>query len=708
MAIQLGSGDKLVLLAQGLDQLDIGLTVFDRDLVMVVANRRFQEMLNFPDALCQPGTTMQDALRHNAAQGEYGPGDMEEQVRQRLELSRKFLAHCFERVRPDGSIIEVSGHPLPSGGMVTTYTDVTIPRQREKALRELSAELELRVEARTAELRHREAELARKAALLESVISNVNQGISYISSDLVIEMCNQKFGELLQLPPELCHPGVSFEELAHFNARRGEYGPGDVHELAQVRIDMARKFLPHRFERTRPADGVTLEIMGMPTPDGGMVSTYLDISERKAHEKALRLEREHLSNILKGTNAGSWEVNLQTGQVQVNDRWAELTGHTLEELSPFTLATLPSLFHPEDLVKAQGILVQHLKDKAPYYRFEHRLRHKDGHWVWVAAHGQVSSRTPDGRAEWMAGTHMDIAERKEAEQRVQELNETLEERVAERSAQLNAAMQTLHQSQEALARNAAKATLGTLVASVTHELATPLGNSLITASTCTDLAKRMQTNMQEGQLKRSDLVTFLQEIREGGDLIERNLHRAVELVKNFKQVAADQASEQRRHFDLVSVVAEVLDTLSPSLKRFAHRVQVDISTDIVLDSFPGALGQVLINLVNNAYMHAFEGRTDGRVYIAANLEGQCVSLSVSDNGIGMSQTLLAQLFQPFFSTKIGRGGTGLGMTIVENLVKKTLGGSLAVESTQGAGTTFRIRLPLVAPSDENIGFDAQI
>ena len=708
MAIELGSGDKLVLLAQGLDQLDIGLTVFDRDLVMVVANRRFQEMLNFPDALCQPGTTMVDALRYNAAQGEYGPGDVDDQVRQRLELSRQFLPHRFERLRPDGTIIEVCGHPLPSGGMVTTYTDVTIQRQREKALRELSAELELRVEARTAELRHREAELARKAALLESVISNVNQGISYVNADLVIELCNQKFGELLQLPPELCRPGIGFEKLAYFNAQRGEYGPGDAQALAQVRIDIAKKFLPHRFERTRPGDGVTLEIMGMPTPDGGMVSTYLDISERKANEKALRLERERLSNILKGTNAGSWEVNLQTGEVQVNARWAELTGHTLEELSPFTLATLPSLFHPEDVAKAETALVQHLKEQTPYYRFEHRLRHKDGHWVWVAAHGQVSSRTSDGRAEWMAGTHMDIAERKEAEQRIQELNETLEERVAERSAQLNAAMQTLHQSQEALARNAAKATLGTLVASVTHELATPLGNSLITASTCTDLAKRMQTNMQGGQLKRSDLVSFLQEIREGGDLIERNLHRAVDLVKNFKQVAADQASEQRRHFDLVSVVAEVLDTLSPSLKRFAHRVQVDISKDIVLDSYPGAMGQVLINLINNAYMHAFEGRLDGCVGIAAQVEGACVKLSVSDNGIGMSKALLAQLFQPFFSTKIGRGGTGLGMTIVENLVKKILGGSLAVESTQGVGTTFRIRIPLVAPSDEDIGVDAQI
>ncbi|QTN26665.1 PAS-domain containing protein [Rhodoferax sp. AJA081-3] len=577
MAIELGSGDKLVLLAQGLDQLDVGLTVFDRDLVLVAANTRFQQLLNFPDALCSPGATMADALRHNATQGEYGPGDVDDLVRPRLELARQFLPHRFERVRPDGSIIEVCGHPLPSGGMVTTYTDVTIPRQREQALRELKSELEQRVEERTAELRHREAELARKAALLESVISNVNQGISYINADLVIEMCNAKFGELLELPAELCQPGVPFENLAYFNARRGEYGPGDVEELARVRIEIAKKFLPHRFERTRPSDGKTLEIMGMPTPDGGMVSTYQDITERKA-----------------------------------------------------------------------------------------------------------------------------------AEQRIQELNETLEERVAERSAQLNAAMQTLHQSQEALARSAAKATLGTLVASVTHELATPLGNSLITASTCTDLTRRLQAQVEGGQLKRSDLTTFLTEVLEGGALIERNLHRAVALVQNFKQVAADQASEQRRSFGLADVVKEVLDTLSPSLKRHSHRVQVDVPEGIVVDSYPGALGQVLINLINNAYLHAFEGRTNGTVRIAAQAQHGMVELLVSDDGIGMSQELLSQFFQPFFSTKIGRGGTGLGMTIVENLVKKTLGGTLAVQSSPGQGSSFTIRIPLRAPQDDEMVFDAHI
>ena len=130
MVIDLGLGDRMALLARGLDQLDIGFTVFDQDLVMVAANRRFQQLLNFPDALCQAGTTLEAALRHNAAMGEYGAGDVERQVSDRLSLAQQFLPHRFERVRPDGTIIEVCGTPLEQGGMVTTYTDVTVPRQR--------------------------------------------------------------------------------------------------------------------------------------------------------------------------------------------------------------------------------------------------------------------------------------------------------------------------------------------------------------------------------------------------------------------------------------------------------------------------------------------------------------------------------------------------------------------------------------------------
>ena len=146
---------------------------------------------------------------------------------------------------------------------------------------------------------------------------------------------------------------------------------------------------------------------------------------------------------------------------------------------------------------------------------------------------------------------------------------------------------------------------------------------------------------------------------------------------------------------------EVLDTLQPSLKRYAHTVDLDVAEGLVLDSYPGALGQVLINLINNAYLHAFEGRSDGRVRIHAVSHGDGVNIRLSDNGWGMDAAHLEQLFQPFFSTKIGRGGTGLGTTIVENLVTRVLGGTLRVESTVGEGTTYHMHLPLRAPDNRS-------
>lgn len=258
----------------------------------------------------------------------------------------------------------------------------------------------------------------------------------------------------------------------------------------------------------------------------------------------------------------------------------------------------------------------------------------------------------------------------------------------------------LHRSQEALARSETKAALSTVIASVSHELSTPLGNSLMTASTLVDQSRDFRRAFDSDQLKRSELSAFVENVCEGNDLMLRNLQRAVALLKNFRQVANDQASEQRRRFDLAQVVQEVVDTLAPSLKRQPHTLVIDIPAGITMDSLPGPLGQVIINVVNNAYLHAFEGRSDGVLTIRATQGGGRAHLVFTDNGVGMSPQTQSRLFQPFFSTKTGEGGTGLGMTIVADLIRKALGGTLEVYSTVGGGTTLRVDLPLVAPPNE--------
>ncbi len=277
--------------------------------------------------------------------------------------------------------------------------------------------------------------------------------------------------------------------------------------------------------------------------------------------------------------------------------------------------------------------------------------------------------------------------------------DNVENKVTERTAELETALLHLQESHEQLARSEARATMSTLVASASHELKTPIGNGVMAASTMVHEANEFAHKVEANTLKRSELTQFVARMQEGARLVLHNLERSGELLNHFRQVAADQASEQQRSFDLAEVVHDIVATLAPSLKRHPHRVVVDITPGIRMDSQPGALGQIVINLINNAYLHAFEQRSNGLLTIHGEADGDRISLSFCDNGCGMPQDVLERVFQPFFSTKIGKGGTGLGMAIVENLARKALGGDLQVTSTPGEGTRIDIQLPRVLRTD---------
>ncbi|MBK6908878.1 MAG: PAS domain-containing protein [Rhodocyclaceae bacterium] len=291
----------------------------------------------------------------------------------------------------------------------------------------------------------------------------------------------------------------------------------------------------------------------------------------------------------------------------------------------------------------------------------------------------------------------DISELYHANHAIQALNDTLELRVKERTEELAQTMIHLNSARKELVQSEAKATLGAMVASITHEMGTPLGNSLMTASTLRDQVNDFRQCVNAGQLRRSELEATLQGLTTGIELIERNLERASGLLKSFKQGAADQFTEQRREFDLAETVSEILTLVRPTLKKAAHQLNVDIPPGLVFDSYPGPLGQVFINLINNAWLHAFEGMNAGVLSISATPLADSpdqVRITIADNGIGMSEEVQAKMFEPFFSTKIGKGGTGLGMSIVEGIVRKTLGGTLQVDSAPGKGTRYTLTVPL--------------
>lgn len=261
------------------------------------------------------------------------------------------------------------------------------------------------------------------------------------------------------------------------------------------------------------------------------------------------------------------------------------------------------------------------------------------------------------------------------------------------------AYRRLQLAQAQLVEREKLASLGALVAGVAHELNTPIGNSLLVASTLQDSSRRFAERARGEALRRSELERFCISAEESSSLLVRGLGRAAQLVASFKQLAVDQTSDQRRSFDLAKVCEEVALTLDNRLRREEHRLELQIPPGLQFDSFPGPLEQVLSNLVLNAVLHGFEGRSGGRMRLQAEaLGGDWVRLVFSDDGRGIPAELLPRIFDPFFTTKMGKGGSGLGLHICYTIVSSLLGGQISVSSVAGQGTRFELLLPRVAPN----------
>lgn len=331
-------------------------------------------------------------------------------------------------------------------------------------------------------------------------------------------------------------------------------------------------------------------------------------------------------------------------------------------------------------------------------------------WMWRGDDSKVLVQF-SGHAFSLAGERFgimacaDITDKRRIENEIRELNANLEQRVTERTEELQRAneelattLETLHRAQEDLVRSEKLAALGELVAGIAHELNTPIGNSLMVASTLADQTRALATSYEHHGLKRSELERFIGDADKASDILTRNLQRAADMVTSFKQVAVDQTSSQRRKFSLAEVVSEIMLTLWPTLKKTSFIVQQEIPHELTMDSYPGPLGQVVANLVNNALLHGFEGRHTGTVSIMAETSGDgWLELTVKDDGIGIPRAALNRIFDPFYTTKLGAGGSGLGLNITHNIVTGILGGRIRVNSEPGKGSAFILSLPMEAP-----------
>ncbi|NWH08696.1 MAG: sensor histidine kinase [Alphaproteobacteria bacterium] len=262
------------------------------------------------------------------------------------------------------------------------------------------------------------------------------------------------------------------------------------------------------------------------------------------------------------------------------------------------------------------------------------------------------------------------------------------------------------ETEEELMRYERLASLGGLVAGVAHELNTPIGNAVTLASTLSDQAEELAQNISSGNIKRSMIDNFVEEMREGTALMMRGLERAATLIGHFKQIAVDQTSEQRRKFLLGDLVRDIVASMRIQLRSSPIALIDAVADRIELDSYPGPLGQVLINLITNAQVHAFGEGEAGTILITGRAIGPGeIEITVSDNGKGVPLEHQSRIFAPFFTTSLGKGGSGLGLSIVFNLVTNVLGGSIRVDSRLGGGTAMIVRIPIKAPEvkTENLG-----
>lgn len=373
------------------------------------------------------------------------------------------------------------------------------------------------------------------------------------------------------------------------------------------------------------------------------VAYAIDITHTHRLQEEARLQEARLGNVIEGTNAGIWEWNVASGETVCNQRWAEICGYTLDELEPVNIETWRSLIHPDDLAKSRQLLRDHFAGRADYYDLEARMRHKNGHWVWVHDRGKVVERAANGKPLRIAGTHMDIDQRKRDEAQILEANEALRKSNVE---------------------------LEQFAYVASHDLQEPLR---MVAGFTQLLQKNYHDKLDD---KAQEYIDF-----------------AVDGAQRMQQLIKDLLSYSRlgrqdienKAVDMDVLLARVIQSLQLSIEEAAAKIVCDNLPTVRGDA--GQLQQLMQNLIGNAIKYRGEGEVAIEVGTLQH-DGQCVFF-VRDNGIGIDTRFAERVFEIFqrLHTRNKYAGTGIGLSICKRIVERH-GGRIWVESNLGEGAAF--------------------
>jgi PAS domain S-box-containing protein len=501
-------------------------------------------------------------------------------------------------------------------------------------------------------------DLAKKSSALQLTLNSMAQGLALMDPDGHIRIYNRRFLELLDLPETLMASHPRHNQVVDFQRARGDFGAEVqlVDPSLRPFVSDALNVQPPEVYLRATHQGATIEVRTRFLPEGGWVRTYTDMTPYVQAQQALDAERQRLQWVLDATRCGIWETNLETGASTVNDHWANMLGHVLDDIQPVSIDTWRSLVHPQDIAYAEDMLQRHLRGETDFYDVDIRMRHKSGRWVWINDRGRVHRRDAAGKALFISGTHLDIDERVAAQEQVRLLNASLELRVAERTADLERSMKDM----EAISY------------SIAHDLRAPLRS-----------VNGFSALIQEEAGDRLDPL-----VRDMFGRINRSS-------RNMGQMITDM-------LELLRVVRAELDAVPVDMQGLAQTVVEQLApdlpgADIRVGPLPTVMGdatllrQVLLNLMDNAVKYS---RHRPAPVIALSFDPAKQAFRLRDNGMGFDMARAQKLFGLFqrLHPSSDVPGTGVGLAIVARIVERH-GGRIWAESAPDAGTSFWWTLP---------------
>jgi len=737
-----------------LENIDQGVSLFDRDLTGALSNRRFHELLGLPAERFPPGTPLEAYVRFNAERGEYGPGDVEALVRERMEVAERGELYCAERTRPDGTVIEMRRNPLPGGGFVTTYSDVTERRRSEEAVRQA------------------------RAQLLDA-IESMSDGLALFDAEERLILCNRHYRALYPGLSAHLKPGARFETLArHVFKAMHEAGLIDsLDEAVRGRVKEFRSCAAG--VEYQLADGRWNLCSDYRTRQGGTVSVRTDITKQKTAEIALRRSEARFRDFAEVSAELLWETDKELRFTFASPTAedfgvpaASLLGKSRQEIRP------PGLVRPDEDEETLAV-----ESRSPYRNIERLSDLRDGRWISVSGKPLFAE---DGEFLGYRGATRDVTERKLAERRLEEsrsilesilnalpLGVTLVERDGrliftnrfeagrwgyEREAAIGRSIYELlppDLAEKARERNRHVVETGESIPFF-EEMAHSrgrwttmlIGKIPIKSSAdevtgvCTmavDITSRIEA--EEAQRETMERLRQAQKMEAVGQLtggVAHDFNNLMGIIVGNAELLEDRLGddeEARHHIKVIKAAVDRGSSLTERLLAFSRQqtlspVSVDVSALVagleemlrrtlgeaielsveaaavvwpaIID--PHQFENALLNLAINARDSMLQGGallietanvTLDETYAARTEDlaaGDYVKVAVSDRGAGMPAEILERVFEPFFTTKETGKGSGLGLSMVYGFAKQS-GGHVSIYSEVGHGTTVNLYLP---------------